>query len=54
VDRGIRVIGIMTRYEDGSKKRLKGSNAGLTYANNWNTGLGPIFLVEGASDVAAS
>lgn len=48
-----RVIGVMSRYEDGTKKRLSGSKAGLTFAANWNSGSGPIFLVEGASDVAA-
>jgi hypothetical protein len=48
-----RVIGINARYGDGSKKRLSGSKAGLTYADHWDTGVGPILLVEGASDTAA-
>jgi hypothetical protein len=48
-----RVIGISTRFEDGSKKRLRGGRAGLTYADSWDTGSGPILLVEGGSDVAA-
>jgi len=48
-----RVIGVSTRYENGSKKRVSGSKAGLTYAQDWDSGSGPIFLVEGASDTAA-
>ena len=48
-----RLIGIITRYEDGTKKRLKGSKAGLAYADQWDTGVGPILLVEGPSDTAA-
>jgi hypothetical protein len=48
-----RVIGIMSRNEDGTKRRLSGSKTGLTYGSNWDTGTGPILLVEGASDVAA-
>ena len=48
-----RVIGVITRYEDGSKKRLSRSKCGLSYADSWDTGLGPILLVEGPSDTAA-
>jgi hypothetical protein len=47
------VIGIMRRFEDGTKKRWKGSKAGLTYAYNQEMKSGPILLVEGASDTAA-
>ena len=47
-----KVIGISTRFEDGSKKRLTGGKAGLTYACQWNNGSGPVFLVEGGSDTA--
>ncbi|WP_417851066.1 toprim domain-containing protein [Thalassoglobus sp.] len=47
------VIGIQRRLHNHSKRRLKGSSAGLTYASNWDTGSGPLLLVEGASDVAA-
>jgi hypothetical protein len=48
-----RVIGISSRTQDGEKKRLYRSNAGLTYAADWDTKSGPILLVEGASDTAA-
>lgn len=47
------IIGISRRFEDGTKKRLKGGKAGLTYPEFWNTGTGPVFLVEGGSDTAA-
>jgi len=47
------VIGIATRYFDGSKKRMAGGRAGLTYADDWETGDSPILLVEGGSDTAA-
>lgn len=48
-----KVIGINTRMEDGSKRRLAGGKAGLTYARQWNSGSGPVMLVEGGSDTAA-
>ena len=48
-----KVIGINRRFPDGSKKRTAGSQCGLTYALDWDTGHGPVFLVEGASDTAA-
>lgn len=47
------IIGINRRYRDGRKKRVAGGQAGLTYASDWDTGNGPIFLVEGGSDTAA-
>ena len=47
------VIGAMRRYQDGSKRRMAGSQSGLTYALDWDTGDGPLCLVEGASDTAA-
>ena len=47
------IIGINRRYPDGTKKRLHGTRAGLTYIAQWDTGTGPVFLVEGASDTAA-
>jgi hypothetical protein len=47
------VIGIHRRYAGGSKRRLKGGKAGLTYAADWGSGDGPVLLVEGGSDVAA-
>src|SRR5262249_30645593 len=47
------VIGILTRDMVGKKLRLKGSKSGLSFASSWRNGTGPIFLVEGPSDVAA-
>lgn len=47
------VIGIQRRLHNHAKRRLKGSSAGLTYSNDWDTGRGPLLLVEGGSDVAA-
>lgn len=48
-----KVIGISSRLRNGEKKRLPGGKSGLTYAVDWNTGVGPILLVEGGSDTAA-
>lgn len=53
-DGGGKTIGINARYVDGSKKRLFGSSAGLTYADIWDAADGPILLVEGGSDTAAA
>jgi hypothetical protein len=47
-----KIIGINTRSMDGSKKRLAGGKAGLTYSQQWNNGNGPVLLVEGGSDTA--
>jgi hypothetical protein len=47
------VIGIQHRSPDGSKKRLYGGAAGLTFADDWDTGVGPLLLPEGASDTCA-
>lgn len=52
-DANRKFIGINARYVNGSKKRLLGSNAGLTYADDWDAGTGPILLCEGGSDTAA-
>jgi hypothetical protein len=49
-----RIIGLATRDPAGLKKRVHHSQAGLTYADDWNDGTGPILLVEGASDTAAA
>ena len=48
-----RIIGINRRFRDGSKKHLKGTKRGLTYAEDWATTDGPILLPEGGSDTAA-
>ena len=55
-ERGARgdVIGLQKRYRNNAKYRLAGSKSGLTYADDWDTGAGPLLLVEGASDVAAA
>jgi hypothetical protein len=47
------IIGVNTRMENGSKMRLAGGKAGLTYSCQWNKGSGPVLLVEGGSDTAA-
>jgi len=47
------VIGISVRYGDGTKKRLKGGKAGLTFPTDWDMGSGPVLLAEGGSDTAA-
>jgi hypothetical protein len=45
-------IGINRRFDDGAKRSL--GKRGLTYdPDNWQDGLGPIYIVEGGSDVAA-
>ncbi|TWT29816.1 hypothetical protein KOR42_54850 [Thalassoglobus neptunius] len=48
------VTGLQKRYRNGEKRRLTGTKAGLTYPDDWDTGSGPLLLVEGASDVAAA
>jgi hypothetical protein len=52
-DGGGKVIGLLTRDLIGGKLQTKGSRRGLSFASSWRNGAGPIFLVEGASDVAA-
>jgi hypothetical protein len=47
------VIGVSTRLTSGKKKQIFGSNRGLTYSDDWQSGDGPILLVEGGSDTAA-
>lgn len=48
-----KTIGISRRFENGDKRQLPGSSRGLTYADDWNAGDGPLLLVEGGSDTAA-
>jgi hypothetical protein len=53
-DEHCQVIGITRRYGDGTKKTMKGtSNRGIFAPENWWKPEGPIYVVEGASDVAA-
>lgn len=48
------VVGITRRYDNGSKKTLAGtSNAGIFCKQWWWIGSGTVYIVEGASDVAA-
>jgi hypothetical protein len=48
-----RIIGITRRYHDGSKRMLEDGHRGLTIPVDWRDSVGPIFIVEGASDVLA-
>jgi hypothetical protein len=47
------VIGILRRYRDGTKKVMPRGQRGLYLPQGWQDGKGPIFIPEGASDVAA-
>lgn len=47
------IIGINRRLPDGRKLCVPGSHRGLTYTGDWHRTEGPVFVVEGASDVAA-
>lgn len=46
-------VGINRRFNSGDKKREAGGESGLTFADDWDAGDGPLLLVEGGSDVAA-
>ena len=48
------VVGISCRFEDGSKKAIRGSKRGLIFASCWAQGEGPLLIPEGASDTAAA
>jgi len=52
-DKG-RIVGLVRRFRDGSKKVIKGGRRGLTAAG-YPQGFpdGPVYLAEGASDTAA-
>lgn len=52
-DSSAKIIGISRRYRDGRKRQFPGSSRGLTFAFDWLHDPGPVFPVEGASDVAA-
>jgi hypothetical protein len=47
------VVGISRRFKDGTKRSATESRRGLTYCDAWKHYDGPVFLVEGGSDVAA-
>ena len=46
-------IGYSRRYRNGEKKTAARTRSGLFYADSWSIWPGPIFVVEGGSDVAA-
>lgn len=46
-------IGYMRRYSDGSKRTNQGGSVGVFYSRQWWSHPGPMFVVEGGSDVAA-
>lgn len=48
-----RCIGYVRRYADGTKRTNQGGTTGIFYTPNWYTHQGPVFIVEGGSDVAA-
>lgn len=47
------VIGLTRRFRDGSKKAMHGGKRGLTLPKGWCDRPGPVFVVEGPTDVAA-
>jgi hypothetical protein len=48
-----RITGILCRYGDGHKLVISGSKRGLYLPKGWEDIPGPVFVPEGASDVAA-
>ena len=48
-----RCIGYVRRYSDGTKRTNPGGTTGIFYVPTWYTHPGPVFIVEGGSDVAA-
>ena len=49
-----KIVGITWRYDDAEKKTMAGtSNSGVFAPERWWMALGPVLIVEGASDVAA-
>lgn len=48
-----RCIGFVRRYSDGTKRTNQGGTTGIFYTPNWYTHPGPVFIVEGGSDVAS-
>jgi hypothetical protein len=47
------IIGANRRFVNGEKVCVFGSRRGLTYIDYWSDTPGPVFIVEGGSDVAA-
>lgn len=52
-DCGGKCIGYVRRYSDGSKRTNQGGSTGVFYTTEWWSHPGPLFVVEGGSDVAA-
>jgi hypothetical protein len=48
-----KVIGLLVRKRDGSKRMMRGGQRGLTISAGWEEILGDVYLVEGASDTLA-
>lgn len=46
-------VGYVRRYSDGSKRTNQGGSTGVFYTTEWCTRPGPLWIVEGGSDVAA-
>lgn len=46
-------IGFVRRYSDGSKRTNQGGSTGVFYSTEWWSRPGPLWIVEGGSDVAA-
>jgi hypothetical protein len=54
VDGASRVVGLLRRFrKDGRKLAVEGSGRGLIVPQNWDSGEGPVFAVEGPSDTLA-
>lgn len=47
------IVGISRRYTGGRKYSIGGASRGLSYCDDWQDYTGPIYIVEGGSDVAA-
>ena len=47
------IIGYVRRYDDGAKRTNQGGSTGVFYTAEWFSRPGPLWIVEGGSDVAA-
>lgn len=52
-DHNGRIIGYVRRYADGAKRTNEGGSTGVFYTSEWFSRPGPLWVVEGGSDVAA-
>jgi hypothetical protein len=52
-DHNGRCIGYVRRYVDGAKRTNEGGSTGVFYTSEWFSRPGPLWIVEGGSDVAA-